>query len=212
MEPTQEKEHQKQQIKLKVIEPEVLGESESDVRPQTEGARPNSEAAAVSPVAKSLLNMPLEDFLATLDQSTPEQIEALLAKNKSVPLPAHIVHDTIKPFLSVPEGERSALNVVAWWESRRMVFNLVVGVCGLPTLMLMFLMHFPLGFLIGGTIAYALVANACYTLGWMAELVTRVCFAEKSRHMGPMLLTLGLVFSVTITLACAVIFPLMLLW
>lgn len=187
-EPTKQDE---QQIKLKV--------TDSDV------AEPGGQ---VSSESKSLLSMPLEEFLATLDSSSPEHIESLLASERKVKLPARLFSSFLKPLLSVPEGKRSALNVVSWWESRRLVYNLIVGACGLPTLVVLVLTHaVPFWFLGFGTILYAVAANACYTLGWMAELVSRACFAEKSRHMGPMLLTLGLVFSMAITIACALIIP-----
>lgn len=212
------KENQKFRLKVtdSVVESEeqesAAGEPKADAaEPQPRADEPKVASAGPATEEKSFLKMPLEEFLSTLDSSSPEEIESLLglANERKAKLPAKLVKDFIKPLMAVPDGDRSALNVVAWWEARRMVFNLIVGACGLPTLLVLLFFHVSSAwFLLTGTIEYAIVANLCYTLGWMAELVTRAMFKEKSRHMGPMLLTLGLVFSVAITLACAVFLPL----
>jgi hypothetical protein len=43
---------------------------------------------------------------------------------------------------------------------------------------------------------YAVIANVCYSLGAPAELVAKVCWKEKAQHTGPVLLTLGTIFSI----------------
>ena len=50
------------------------------------------------------------------------------------------------------------------------------------------------------TAAYALLANACYTLGPVAELVLRRLLGDRLLPVGPLLFRQGLVFSVGLTL------------
>lgn len=75
-----------------------------------------------------------------------------------------------------------ALQVVAWWEKRRFGYNLMVGSAGLLTSALMLVCAFvseaavgvPIGLsdgpLLGvfAAIAYGIMANVCYTGGWIA--------------------------------------------
>jgi hypothetical protein len=49
-------------------------------------------------------------------------------------------------------------------------------------------------------LAYALAANACYTLGWMAEVLARALWGREAPDMGPLLFREGLIFSVGLTL------------
>jgi hypothetical protein len=41
----------------------------------------------------------------------------------------------------------------------------------------------------------AVGANTCYTGGWVSELLARRLWGERARHYGPIMFSLGLVFS-----------------
>lgn len=89
-----------------------------------------------------------------------------------------------------------------WWETRRLVYNLLVGASGLPMVILLLFWHVSLfQICIFGVLPYAFAANVCYTLGFPAEFITRRLWKDKATHVGPMLFTLGSIFSVFITLA-----------
>ena len=101
-----------------------------------------------------------------------------------------------------PSIRRSPLAVWGWWESRRLTFNVVVGSAGLVTLaanlVLWGAMKGPGPWL--AVAAYALAANACYSLGPVAELLVQRWLQRDSYGLGPALFRHGLVFSVGLTL------------
>ena len=108
-----------------------------------------------------------------------------------------------------PDVRRTALSSLRWWESRRLLFNKVVGASGLVTLtgisVLFLLPPWTLGEpqpLAMATFAalYGLAANACYTLGWLAENVARAVWGRRAPDLGPLLFRQGLIFSVGLTL------------
>ncbi len=110
--------------------------------------------------------------------------------------------------IKVPEGPRSLISTLLWWECRRPLYNVVVCLAGLPSVLILSL--FGMGQVaIFAALVYAFFANICYCLGAPAEIVARVCFKEKAANNAPVLLTLGTVFSVLLTvtielLVCAV--------
>jgi hypothetical protein len=96
-----------------------------------------------------------------------------------------------------------------WWESRRSAYNLIVGAAGLPMVVLLMISHVSLvQICVFGVLPYAFAANICYTLGFPAELISRRLFKEKASHVGPMLFTLGTMFSVILTLGISLLYGL----
>ncbi len=84
-----------------------------------------------------------------------------------------------------PEPRR-ALAVIAWWELRRPIFNGVVIAGGSLTILLWALtikswisILPPPMFFFFGVIFFFVLANACYTGGWVGELIVRK-IAERS--------------------------------
>jgi hypothetical protein len=59
-------------------------------------------------------------------------------------------------------------------------------------------------------IAYGVGANVCYTGGWISEALVRKVWQERTGAFGQITFTLGLVFSVLITLAPAAFFSVLL--
>jgi hypothetical protein len=115
-------------------------------------------------------------------------------------------------FFATPPGHRSIWGVVAWWEIRRVPFNLIVGLYGVACLVAFFWAITTSGHLQPGEDAVeplALLAapfgiNILYTLGWVVEVPTRLAVANLTPRFGPLLLKLGLGFGLLlITLPAA---------
>ena len=109
----------------------------------------------------------------------------------------------------VPDLRRTALSSLRWWESRRLVFNKAVGATGLVTLasvsFFFLLPPFTMGepsplAMAAFAAAYGIVANVCYSLGWLAELAARAVWGRQAPDLGPLLFRHGLIFSVGLTL------------
>ena len=52
---------------------------------------------------------------------------------------------------------------------------------------------------------YAIMANVCYTGGWVAELVIRKAWPEQADRFAALSLALGVVFAVVLTLSPGVV-------
>jgi hypothetical protein len=110
---------------------------------------------------------------------------------------------------------------VGWWEKRRLYFNAVLAVAGTIACVLMiacgFISEPIVGEAIGlpdppmlvplGIVAYAILANICYTGGWIVELfVARSNLAIKT-GFGLRAFRIGMKFSI-----CLTVFPAVLSW
>jgi hypothetical protein len=112
--------------------------------------------------------------------------------------------------------------VIEWWEKRRFFYNKILAGVGTVTCVLMIscgLIAEPLvGEAIGipdppilvpmGIIAYGIIANVCYTGGWIAELLlARFRPGASTTAFGVRAFRLGVKFSIGLTL-----FPAVLSW
>ena len=111
------------------------------------------------------------------------------------------------------EELKSAWDVIAWWESRRIPYNLIVGTAGITTSLACSAtailcesfgqeaigMPDPPIFAIFGVIAYGIVANVCYTGGWIAELIVLRVWRKDGKVFGKTSFRLGVMFSVALT-------------
>lgn len=147
----------------------------------------------------SLASLSSEDFLKLLEEASPEQLEALAAADVSrnaKPAAQAAANQLVKP-----SSDHSIVPIVGWWESRRLLYNALVGGAGVPAVIILMFCHVHFTqILVFGILPYAFAANVCYTLGFGAELIARHLWKEKATHVGPMLFTLGTIFSVVITL------------
>ena len=103
-----------------------------------------------------------------------------------------------------PTLRRSPGAVIAWWERRRPLYNLVVGATGIVTMSMLSVALGPVILVEPGTwigiSAYALAANLCYTAGAPIELVLQRWLGRETYGLGPALFRYGLVYSVGLTL------------
>jgi hypothetical protein len=113
----------------------------------------------------------------------------------------------------------SAWEVIGWWEARRIPFNLIVGIAGLLSCIVIgvvavgsfFLFNSdfgspgsPLGevFLV---LIYALGANIFFTGGWIAELIVRKLWPIQADRFATLTYSLGVTFAVLLTAAPGII-------
>ena len=96
--------------------------------------------------------------------------------------------------------------VVNWWESRRAIYNLAVGAAGIFSLTFVAfsaVMHpFPVPFRLQGLgiLAYAIMANVCYSLGPAIDVFIHRHWGSEYAVVGPTLFRYGFVFSIGLTL------------
>src|SRR5688572_24215687 len=127
----------------------------------------------------------------------------------------------LQKLLFEPTLVRSPLRVVQWWESRRLSYNLIVGGTGVATLVYINALEVLLGQgmltpLTGRGAAahvmaiatYGVLANVCYTMGWVSETIVERWLKRPIYGLGPALFRHGLVFSVGLTLLPAVVITL----
>jgi len=123
------------------------------------------------------------------------------------PEPPRMLADFLYP---VP-AERRAGAIIRWWESRRIPFNLIVGGSGVVSLSFIALMSmlppnahgFTFPFI--PIVAYAILANLCYSLGPAVEVSVEKLSGGSILPTGPLLLRAGLTFSVGLTLVLPMI-------
>ena len=88
----------------------------------------------------------------------------------------------LQRLLFEPTLVRSPASIVQWWESRRLSFNLIVGITGLATLVYANGLELLLGHgmliprpgpdgpqQVWAIVAYGIGANVAYTMGWVVE-------------------------------------------
>ncbi len=111
---------------------------------------------------------------------------------------------------TIPSEPRSWLSIVGWWELRRISYNFIIAVVGTVGITIFGLFDYlyfrahpseidhwvPFLSIFGG----ALIANFLYTGGWIAELLARCLWRERARYFGPIMLSLGLLFSCVVCL------------
>jgi hypothetical protein len=116
-------------------------------------------------------------------------------------------------FFSRHEPTPGSWQIVAWWEARRIPYNLMVGATGIVTVALCLVTARCERFLgqpiwlpgspmlaIFAVPVYGLMANVCFTGGWVAEIVIAKVWPGESTAFGQISFCLGLVFSLLLTL------------
>jgi hypothetical protein len=105
-------------------------------------------------------------------------------------------------------------DVIAWWESRRIPYNLIVGAAGIASAIVMLLTGFVTEHIVGeaigvpgspffamvAVIVYGIMANICFTGGWILELFSRRIWGTRAEAFGEIAFTWGTLCSVLLTL------------
>jgi hypothetical protein len=98
--------------------------------------------------------------------------------------------------------------VIGWWEARRAAYNVAVGSTGLFTVAAVHLIArlppasvaIPIEPTLIIPAIYGILANVCYTGGWISELWIRNTLGREMEPVGPTLFRYGFVFSIGLTL------------
>lgn len=120
-----------------------------------------------------------------------------------------------------PAASSRPAAIIAWWERRRIAYNVLVGLVGLITSAVMVMVAFtcesrggapvglpdPPALAIVGVLVYGALANVCYTGGWITELLVVNFWDADTSRFGPIAYTLGTGFSALLTLLPAVAIP-----
>lgn len=123
---------------------------------------------------------------------------------------------SIRFFARRDESDRF-LDILVWWESRRLPYNLLVGVTGLITCGIILAIatlaskqfHEPLSLpdppfvAVAGILLYGIGANACYSGGWLTEWLARKIWKSRAGAYGEIAFFFGLFFSILLTLVPA---------
>lgn len=108
-------------------------------------------------------------------------------------------------------------DVIAWWESRRIPYNLIVGATGVASAAIVLLTGLVTEHVVGdalgvpgsplfaifAVILYGIMANICFTGGWILELFSRRIWGTRAEAFGEIAFTWGTLFSVLLTLVPA---------
>ena len=88
---------------------------------------------------------------------------------------------------------RSPWAVLRWWEARRLMFNVWVGGAGLFSLAVVSIISllpphtFSMGVPVRVVVVYGILANICYTMGPVADLILRRVLGQRASAVGPVL-------------------------
>jgi hypothetical protein len=150
-------------------------------------------------------DLPMDEFLRLVEGASPEELQSLLVAADEMP---KVNPATAKPFgvLFDPLESRktNVMSILGWWERRRLFYNVIVGACGLLTVALVASItagRFLVDGLVISIIPVAFIANVCYTSGWLLDSYARAIWKEKAEHFGPILFSLGLLFSMIVVLS-----------
>jgi hypothetical protein len=111
-------------------------------------------------------------------------------------------------FFSKPSEPLTPYSIILWWEKRRIPYNLIVGAIGIISLILFYefidLAHElkpgedavePIAILFA-----PIFVNICYTAGWIVEILLNNIRHTGSAPIGPLLMKLGVGFSIVVAL------------
>ena len=146
-------------------------------------------------------------FEQSVQQENPRGIVAAIRRLGNLPLFHRDVSIT------------STRAAIGWWETRRIPYNLIVGSAGILTCIAIAIVGMgsyiffnsdfglpdPPLFAIFGVILYGILANVCFTGGWVAELIVQRIWPEEANRFATTSFSLGLILSVLLTLTPAIL-------
>lgn len=104
-------------------------------------------------------------------------------------------------FLYPAPAERRIGGIIRWWEGRRLAYNAVLAGSGIGTISMALLLN-PVPEVVQALPAilpFAIMANLCYTLGWLVEGALHRIWGRGLRPVGPTLFRAGLTLGVGVT-------------
>jgi hypothetical protein len=117
----------------------------------------------------------------------------------------------LDPLLRVNDAERDTIQVIGWWELRRVLYNgiLLLAGCISLTIMQLLVTVEPGEDLVEPftVIGFAFLCNVGYTFGWISELTVK-----SDKQYGPKLFKSGLGFSLCLVALPALIHIVYAIW
>ncbi len=112
-------------------------------------------------------------------------------------------------FLYPAPAGRTVGQIVKWWEKRRLGYNAVLAGCGMGTVaMALLTLNPPLEVLRAVAVPglpFMILANVCYTLGWVVESFLHKIWGRGLLPAGPALFRAGLTLAVGLSFVVPVI-------
>ncbi len=112
-------------------------------------------------------------------------------------------------FLYPAPAERTVGGIIKWWERRRFAYNAVLAAGGLGTMVAALLTLNPplevLRAIVVPGVPFMILANVCYTLGWIVESLLHKLWGRSLLPVGPTLLRAGLTLGVGLSFVVPVI-------
>jgi hypothetical protein len=123
------------------------------------------------------------------------------------------------PLFSRPQPLERSWDVISWWETRRLIYNALVGTAGVTSGIIILTTGYitehmtgeatgipdPPFFAIIAVIVYGVMANICFTGGWILELLSRQMWGVRAEAFGEIAFAWGILGSVLLTLSPAAI-------
>lgn len=113
---------------------------------------------------------------------------------------------SLADFLFPAPARRNTLDIIRWWERRRLAYNAFVGAAGLVSLGAVSAGAALAGAgfigvkILAPAAAFAVMANVCYLLGPALEILVQKLWGRQVLPTGPTLYRMGLTFSVGLAL------------
>jgi hypothetical protein len=113
---------------------------------------------------------------------------------------------SLTEFLFPAPAPRTVRAILGWWESRRLAYNAMVGSAGLVSVGAIMSMSLLFGDAVHPEQAiipitvFGVMANVCYLLGPVTEIVIQKLWGNRVLPTGPSLFRIGLTFSVGLAL------------
>lgn len=121
--------------------------------------------------------------------------------------------DNVGSFYEVPEQERTRdklFTIIAWWEARRIPYNIIVAISGFVSLILFYVFILASGELEPGEdaveplalIAAAFILPLAINIGWIFEsfyyLLTKYLLFKEPKKVNRIPFSIGLIFSIAL--------------
>ena len=113
---------------------------------------------------------------------------------------------SLTEFLFPAPARRTTGAIIGWWESRRLAYNVWVGSAGLVSLAINFATRLVFADALRPTqaiipiVVFGVMANVCYLMGPVIEIVLNKIWGHRVLPAGPALFRMGLTFSVGLAL------------
>jgi hypothetical protein len=116
-------------------------------------------------------------------------------------------------YFAVSKEKKSIIEIILWWEFRRIPYNIIVGIAGIISLVAFYFFIGRSGILEPWEDAVEpltlfvapFIFNFCYTAGWVCEVTFKIIRGNKFERISQLLMKLGVEFSLFIVMLPAIL-------